>query len=1021
MLLLQGITTSPAHALPTDDFGENIRITFDGAASTNISSVVDYDGNMHIVWEDLRSGNGDIYYVKLDANGNKLTNDAKISNDSAVSVHPSIAVDDSDHIYIVWESDESGSSELYFAKLWYYSGNITFQENGLRVSDADPANSTEPEIDICADGSIALVWTDARDDAGDGNLEIYFKRLGPSGAALTSDIKVTSDVGVSERPRMDIDSDGYIHIVWYDFRDSNSGLVINHGVFYRKIAPNGAPMTNETRITFASPSSSPDIAIDTDGNVHVVFDDDRYAAFDIFYTLLDGNGTTVVDDKVISAKDDNESRSPRIALSDSRVVDAVWQDLSSGAWTIHYSAMTYDASLEVFDQPIASMGLLNATGPVVMCAKDNNTLVTFVGEVPNKELFFLRTDRPDLAIAGGDLSLSTSQPLEGSLVWVNATIRNLDGDTVTGLAVWLLIDDVKVGETVVDSLAAASSTTVQFCHEVEAGDSTMTIALDPEQLVRETDESNNVATTPVVVRVPGVEMESDFMSRSVDPGTNASFNITVENTGTYATDFVISNSSLPHGWSIDLGTTGVLTVPASGSVTFETVVTVPEGEEPGQVFLIMNATCVDRPSVSDSLTLLVDVRLVGALSITSPAGLLVEPTLQYALTFYVTNTANSNESFDVEATDDHDWVVSVSHTEVDLAPGEVAEIIVSVVPSRCDPPGTMDVVTLGLASRNISENTAEGSVLLMAAHHREIELSLSQQAFVNYSVPEDRQIVYSVNVANLGNSAETVKLTLSGLDSFWAYLNTSYVFLDPGENGMAVLTMSPSLYVLAGAYEFNVSASSEADPTVNDTLAMGVNIQPFYDVETYLDRDTVSPNGSEYLSVDLTVENWGNCIDLVDVSVYSDFLNDTILIVNGVEYNISMESAPPIVLEPGNRAVVTLLVSVPEGASPGTSYLLYIDVNSLTDHSVMSSEVVTLLIPSKGSWFNIYTIIVIAAVVSAIVVIAVFLLMRRRQRRREEEEAARRKKMQRRPGARPGARPAAKNGKPGQGGQERQT
>jgi uncharacterized membrane protein len=1021
MLVLQGITTSPAHALPTDDFGDNIRITFDGAASTDISSVVDDDGNMHIAWEDRRSGNGDIYYVKLDADGNKLTNDAKISNDSAVSIHPSVAVDDSDHIFIVWESVEGGSSELYFAKLWYYSGNITFQENGLRVSDADPANSTEPEIAICADGSIALVWTDARDDTGDGNLEIYYKRLDPAGAPLTSDIKVTSDVGISERPRMDIDSDGYIHVVWYDFRDSNSGLVINHGVFYRKIAPNGVPMTNETRITFASPSSRPDVAIDTDGNVHVVFDDDRYAAFDIFYTLLDGNGTTVVDDRIISVKDENESRFPRIALSDSRVVDTVWQDLASGAWTIHYSAMTYDASLEVYDQTIASMGLLNATGPVVMCAKDNNTFVTFVGEVPNEELFFLKTDRADLAIAGGDLSLSTSQPLEGSLVWVNATLRNLHGDTVTDLAVWLLMDGVKADETVVDSLAAGASSTVQFCYEVEAGDSTVTIVLDPGQSIRETDESNNAATAPITVRIPGVEMDSDYMSRSVDPGSNASFNITVDNTGTYATDFVVSNSSLPQGWSIDIGVAGALTVPASDSATFETVVTVPEGEEPGQVYLNVNATCVDRASVSDSLTLLVDVRLVGAVSIVSPAGQLVEPTVQYAFAFLVTNAANSNESFDVQATDDYGWVVSVSHSEVDLVPGEIAEIIVSVVPCRYDSPGTMNVVTLSLTSKNISENTGEGSVLLLAAHHREIELDLSQQAFVNYSVPEDRQILYTVNVANLGNSAETVKLTLSGLDSFWAYLNTSYVFLDPGENGTVVLTMSPSLYVLAGAYEFNVSASSEADPTVNDTLAMGVNIQPFYDVETYLDRDTISPNGSDYLSVDLTVENWGNCIDLVDITVYSDFLNDTVLVVNGVEYNMSTESAPPIVLEPGNRAVVTLLVPVPEGADPGTSYLLYIDVSSLTNPSVMSSEVLTLLIPSKSSLFNIYTIIAIAATVSAVAVIAVFLLMRRRQQRREEEAAEQRRKMQRRPGARPGARPAPKNGKPGQGGQERRT
>ncbi len=1021
VLLLQGITTSPAHALPTDDFGNNIRITFDDAASMNISSVVDDHGDMHIVWEDFRSGNGDIYYVKMDADGNKLTNDANISNDSAVSAHPSVAVDDSGHIYVVWESLEGGASELYFAKLWYYSGNITFLENGLRVSDADPANSTEPSIAVCADDSIAIVWTDARNDVGDGNLEIYYKRLSPSGAPLTSDIKVTNDVGISERPRMDIDSDGYVHIVWYDFRDSNSGLVINHGVFYRKIAPNGTPMTNETRITFASPSSSPDVAIDTAGNVHVVFDDDRYAAFDIFYTLLDGNGTTVVDDRIISTKDDNESRFPIIALSDSRVVDTVWQDFASGAWTIHYSAMTYDASLEVYDQTIATMDGHNATGPVAMCAKDNNTFVTFVGEVPNKELFFLRTDRADLAIAGGDLTLSTSQPLEGAILWVNATVRNVDGGTVTDLTVWLLMDGLKADEDVVDSLAAGAYATVQFTYEAKAGDSALSVVVDPEQAIRETDESNNAATASITVRVPGVEMYADYASRSVDPGTNASFNITVNNTGTYATEFAISNSSLPDGWSIDLGVASLLTVPASSSATFETAVAVPEGEDPSQVYIDVNATCVDKPSICDSLTFLVDVRLVGAVSVISPAGQLVEPTLQYSFTFLVENDANANESFDVEATDDQGWIVSVSDTALDLSPGQVVEIVVVVIPSRYDPPGTMDVVTLSLSSKNLSENTGEGSMLLLAAHHREIELSLSQQAFLNYSVPEDRQILYSLNVANLGNSAETVKLTLSGLDSFWAYLNTSYVFLDPGENETVMLTMAPSLYVLAGVYEFNVSAASEADPSVNDTLAMGVNIQPFYDIETYLDRETVSPNGSDYISVELTVENWGNCIDLVDVSAYTDFLNDTVFILNGIEYNVSTESVPPIVLEPGNRAVITVLVFVPDGAVRGESYTLYIDISSLTDPSATSSEVVTLFIPRKASLFNIYTIIAIAAIVSAVIVLAVFLFIRRRQRRREEEEAARRRAMQRRQGVRPGARPAQKNGRPGKGGQERKT
>lgn len=1017
MLLLQGISTSPVIALPTDDFGDGIRITFDTAASVNISSVVDDDGNMHVVWEDFRSGNGDVYYVKLDADGNKLTNDAKITNDSALSRHPSVAVDDSDHIYIVWESEENGSVELYFAKLWYYTGNITFEENGLRVSDADPANSTEPEVGICSDGTLAVVWTDARNDAGDGNLEIYYKRLSPAGAAMTADVRITGDLGISERPRMDIDCAGNVHVVWYDFRDSDDGLVINHGVFYRKVTPNGIPMTNETRITFASPSSSPDVAVDTDGNVHVVFDDDRYAAFDIFYTLLDCNGTTLLDDRIISAKDDNESRFPRISLSDSRVVDAAWQDLATGIWAIHYSAMVYDGSLEVFDQPISAMGTRNATGPIVMCAEDNNTFVAFVGEVPNEELFFLRTHRADLAIAGGDVLLSTAQPLEGSTIWVNATVRNLVGETASGLIVRLLVDGEQAGEVVVDSMSAGATATVSFSHAVQVGDSTVSLVLDPDQSIRETDESNNAVTVPIVVRIPGVELSSDYMSRSIEPGESALFNLTVENTGSYAADYVMANSTVEDGWSVDLGVGAVLTVPATDSTTILVNVSVPEDVDPGARSLDITATCTDRASVNDSLTLMIDVRQSGAVSVVAPAGCTLEPTISRNLTFLVTNVANSNESFDVEAMDDLGWIVSVSHAELTLMPEETVEVEVIVTPSRYDPPGTIDVLTLRLESKNLSTNIGEGSVLLLASHHREIDLSLSQQAFVNYSVTADRQIVYSIGVQNLGNTEETVRLGLSGLDSFWAVLNTSYVFIDPGQVETVQLTMTPGLYVLAGAYTFNVSASSEADPATNDTLLMGVNVQPFYDIETYLDAQVVSPNGSDYLVVNMTVENWGNSIDVIDFNGYSETLNGTVLVIDGEEYDIALVTPPLSTLEPGNREIVTIVLPVPKDAGPG-SYLFYIDVSSLNDPTVISSEVVTLLIPEKASFFNIYTILAIAGAAAVAVALVAFLIMRKRAREREAKAAEQRRRMQQRKGARQRGRPAPRK-KPPQESQER--
>ena len=1016
ILLLQGISTSPAHAVPTDDFGDGTRITFDSASSVNVSSVVDDDGNMHVVWEDFRSGNGDVYYVKLDSDGNKLTNDAKISNDSALSRHPSVTVDESDHIYVVWESEENDSAELYFAKLWYYAGNITFEENGLRVSDADPANSTEPEIDVCSDGSLAVVWTDGRDDSGDGNLEIYYKRLSSSGAAMTADVRVTNDFGISERPRVDIDAAGNIHIVWYDFRDSNDGQVINHGVFYRKTTPNGVPLTNETRITFASPASSPDVAIDTDGNVHVVFDDDRYADFDIFYTLLDPNGTTLVDDRIISAKDDNASRYPRVALSDSRVVDVVWQDAAHDAWAIHYSAVAYDGVAEVFDQPISAMGTFNATGPVVMCAKDNDTFVLFIGEVPNEELFFLRTHRPDLAIAGGDVTLSATQPLELTTIWINATLRNLAGETVSDAVVRLLVNGEVVEDAAVEDIASGTTAAVSFTYVVQAGDSVISVIADPDQMVRETDETNNIATVYVLVRVPGVELTSDFLSRSVGPGASALFNLSVENSGSYDADYVLTTSTMEDGWDVGIPGSGTLSVTAAATALVPVNVSVPQDTSPGSRTLNVTVTSIDRPSVNDSLTLMVDVRRSGNVSVIAPEGGILEPTVLRNFTFLVTDIANFNESFSVIATDDEGWIVSVSHEELALVPGETVEVEVIVSPSRYAPPGTLDMLSLRLESQNLSTNIGEGTVLLQAGHHRELDLSLSQQAYTNYSVPEDRRIVYSIVVSNLGNSDETVRLSLSGIDSFWAVLNTSYVFVGPGENGTATLTMTPGLYVLAGSYEFNLTATSEADAEVVDVLQMGVNVQPFYALETFVDHEVVSPDGEDTVAVNMTVENWGNSIDVVDFLAYSDTLNGTLLVIDGVEYDIAVSTPPPSTLEPGNREVVTIILSVPESAAPG-EYTVYVEVSSLNDPSVTSSEVVTLLIPEKRPFFNLYTILAIAGVAAAVAVLVIFLFLRKREKEREAQEAEQRRRMQQRKGARQGPRPGPGKKRPPREGQ----
>ncbi|HDP96571.1 MAG TPA: hypothetical protein ENN25_02630, partial [Euryarchaeota archaeon] len=288
-------------------FEESIRVSFDKATSSNVSAAIDPEGNVHVVWVDNRSGNGDIYYVKLDSHGNKLVNDVKITNDTWRSMNPTIAIDDQYHIYIVWQDDRLGHWELFFAKLLYSPRNITFISNDVPVSDGIN-DSIQPFIAIDNAGDIMMVWSDSRHVSNNSNYEIYYKRMDSDGVNITVDRRVTSDPGISVRPSLAVSSNNTAHLVWYDFRDSADGRVINHGIFFTMLTNDGQPLLPNTRITFASIESTPAIVLDLDGNSHIVFDDDRYADFDIFYTKLDIQGITVIDDIRISPLDAAPSR-----------------------------------------------------------------------------------------------------------------------------------------------------------------------------------------------------------------------------------------------------------------------------------------------------------------------------------------------------------------------------------------------------------------------------------------------------------------------------------------------------------------------------------------------------------------------------------------------------------------------------------------------------------------------------------------------------------------------------------------
>jgi hypothetical protein len=81
-------------------WGDDVRVTFSSVDSFFPSIAIDSNNNVHITWRDDRDGNAEIYYTKLDNNGNTLVDDKRLTFNSAYSEHPSIAIDSDNNVHI---------------------------------------------------------------------------------------------------------------------------------------------------------------------------------------------------------------------------------------------------------------------------------------------------------------------------------------------------------------------------------------------------------------------------------------------------------------------------------------------------------------------------------------------------------------------------------------------------------------------------------------------------------------------------------------------------------------------------------------------------------------------------------------------------------------------------------------------------------------------------------------------------------------------------------------------------------
>ncbi len=406
---------------------------------------IDNSDNVHIVWVDKADidDNGDdqdIFYRRIwnDRRGMSATATKVISKEVGYgnSSEPKIAINKSGDIFVVWEDFGeylgNGKDSDIMCRVWFQK-NETWSIIYTLSDNTNNDNSTEPAIAVEGD-TVFVVWTDEGDINESGtDQDIVFRSWDGTNWTESLVISNNSFDGDSNNATIDV-NDGEIYIAWEDTGDiNNSGsdkdIILKQ--FYQSMWHDSIVISDHTQ---DGKSTKPDIDVDLDGNIHLVWVDDgeiiaNNSDNDIIYRqydrLLDNWSKYVV---ISDCQNDGDSTEPRLSVAKNGRLEIVWSDDgnidSSGIdLDIIYrtSAYLYPSNLEL---RICSIGQdaadWNRTGKFDGQTFINQTLLinklnTLIGQMtlPEEELqlIFYSDSKGKIKISDFEITI-TSTPLK---------------------------------------------------------------------------------------------------------------------------------------------------------------------------------------------------------------------------------------------------------------------------------------------------------------------------------------------------------------------------------------------------------------------------------------------------------------------------------------------------------------------------------------------------------------------------------------------------------------------------------
>jgi uncharacterized membrane protein len=326
-----------------------------------------------------------------------------------------------------------------------------------------------------------------------------------------------------------------------------------------------------------------------------------------------------------------------------------------------------------------------------------------------------QTDPADMVWSGGQLfqlpdliidsiTFSDSGPTDGETIQISATVRNQGGYGASYFKVGFFVDGISK-ENKTTSVPNSSSATLQFSWTAASGSHTVRFTADTEDVITESDESNNQKESSISVSsqssgssgsdsgTSGVASSSTSYIRSADiqdapssvevqQGSKKEFQVKVKNTGTVTLyDSRLNLTGIHTGWfSI---TPSSYTITSGITKTFTITLDIPSDEATGKygATLIFSASGIilDRESL--------DIRISAAEAPEEKTARIVvtgfdispiTPGSSGSVSIKINNTGEASGTVFVTLNLPVGWVISPEDYKSDIPPGETREAVFNI-------------------------------------------------------------------------------------------------------------------------------------------------------------------------------------------------------------------------------------------------------------------------------------------------------------------------------------------------------